>query len=432
MEARKFYIETYGCQMNEYDSELIAGIMANQNYQITPDPTLADIILVNTCAVRENADRRAIARINQFKNLKKKNPNLKLGLIGCVAQRDRGQLLETKPFIDLMLGPDAYRHLPEALDAQEAPFVDVKLSRSELYDELQPVRQSQVNAWISIMRGCDKFCSFCIVPFTRGRERSRSTAAILREVKAAIKAGYQEITLLGQNVNSYHFAECGFPELLEAIAQISGVQRIRYTSPHPQDVNDGLLQVMQKYDNICNHIHLPLQSGSTRILNLMNRNYTQDQYLALVDRIRSYLPDVALSTDIIVGFPGETRADFQETLAVMDQVVFDTAFTFIYSSRPGTQAAKQGDSVTANEKSERLNQVIHKQKKHTLQRNRALVRTIQEVLIDDISKKNPSEKRGRTKTNKIVIIKEGEAAIGETIMVRIGKAVGVSLFGKRI
>ncbi len=430
MNSKKYYIETYGCQMNEADSEIMAGLLERVNYTSTYSPEEADIILVNTCSVRHGADSRAIARVSQFKHLKEQNPDLLLGLVGCVAQRDKGKILEDKPFIDLVLGPDTYRQIPELIARQELPFVDVHLSKQEVYDGLTPFRKTRVNAWVSIMRGCDKFCSYCIVPFTRGRERSRSVKSIVEEVRQAVSDGYIEVTLLGQNVNSYSYEENRFPDLLLTVAEIPGVKRIRFTSPHPEDVNDAMLKVMHEHENICKHIHLPLQAGSTKILKSMNRTYTQEEYLNLVDKIRKYMPGCGITTDIIVGFPGETQDDFNDTLYVMDQVVFDNAYMFKYSPRPNTSAAKLSNDVPENEKSERLNTIIEKQKIHTLQKNRALIGTVQSVLVDGISKKDSNEKIGRTDTNKLVILKEGDADIGNIVNIQIIDAAGVSLFGK--
>lgn len=432
MNSGRYYIETYGCQMNAADSELVAGLLEEAHYCATSTPAEADIILVNTCSVRENAERRAMTRLSQFKSLKKQNPDLLLGIIGCVAQRDKGQIRAQKAFIDLVLGPDAYRQLPSVLAEQKRPLVNTRLSRDEVYADLLPFRNSQVNAWISIMRGCDKFCSFCIVPYTRGRERSRPIDSILQEIETAVDEGYPEFTLLGQNVNSYHYQQYRFPDLLETVAQVNGIQRIRFTSPHPEDVDTRMLAVMQKYVNICPHIHLPLQAGSDRVLRNMNRSYTRERYLKLVEDIRSYLPAGAISTDIIVGFPDETEADFRQTLAVMDAVIFDNAFMFQYSPRPGTRAAEMDDDVPGEVKAARLERIIRKQKQHTLQRNRALIGTVQEVLIDGTSKKDESEKVGRTVTNKLVVLKIGDAPIGELVSVKILDAKGVSLFGKII
>ena len=430
MDAKKYYIETYGCQMNQADSELIAGLLQDVCYRPTSNPENADIILINSCSVRENADRRAIARLSQFKSLKKSKPELLLGLIGCVAQRDQGAILTDKKYVDLILGPDTYRNLPEIISQAQTPYVDVNLSRTEVYDDLVPIRSSTVNAWVSIMRGCNKFCSFCIVPYLRGRERSRSPLSIVNEIKKALKDGHKEVTLLGQNVNSYHYAEYRFPELLEAVAAIPNLRRIRFTSPHPRDVNEQMLEVMRSHPNICKQIHLPLQAGSSRILKLMNRTYDQEHYLRVVEMIRTYLPQAAITTDIIVGFPDETSDDFEQTLEVMRAVKFDTAFMFKYSPRVGTKAAEMDDNIPEEEKSRRLKVVIQLQKKHTLERNKSLVGTIQEILIDGSSKKNPAEMSGRTDTNKIVVLKEGRPQIGEFYRVKIEEAVGVSLFGK--
>lgn len=430
MSAGKYYIETYGCQMNEADSEVIAGILQKEQYIATDNPEEADIILINTCSVRQGAENRALARLSQFKALKIINPNLRLGLVGCVAQRDRGRIIEKKPFIDLVLGPDTYRRIPELITNKFQPAIDVKLSKTEVYDKITPFRHSVVNAWVSIMRGCDKFCSYCIVPFTRGRERSRSVNSILEEISQAVDDGFQEMTLLGQNVNSYCYDGNKFPDLLEKVAQIPGVRRIRFTSPHPADVNLEMLAVMRDFDNICKHIHLPLQSGSSRILSRMKRSYTQSDYLKLVDNIRQHLPACGLTTDIIVGFPGESDADFDDTLKVMEEVFYDNAYMFKYSPRPGTAAAKLTDDVPESEKADRLNRIIVKQKEHTTIRYRETVGTIQQVLIDGTSKKDSAEKIGRTDSNKLVILKAGSAEIGEIVDVFISGTAGVSLFGK--
>ncbi len=430
MSAGKYYIETYGCQMNEADSEIIAGILQQNHYVAAEEPGEADIIFVNTCSVRQGAENRALVRLAQFKSMKKKNPHLLIGFVGCVAQRDRGRIVTERPYIDFVLGPDAYRRIPDLLDSQTCPVIDVHLSKHEVYSGLVPHRRSIVNAWISIMRGCDKFCAYCIVPFTRGRERSRSVDSILEEVNRAVGDGFREVTLLGQNVNSYSSNGYMFPDLLKKVALVPGLQRIRFTSPHPADVTVEMLAVMREYDNICKHIHLPLQSGSSRILSRMKRTYTQTDFLGLVENIRNYLPDCGLTTDIIVGFPSESRSDFEETLQVMDEVVFDSAYMFKYSPRPGTAAAKMADDVPEAEKAERLNRIIAKQKKHTSFRYRQAVGTIQSVLVEGVSKKDPTEKIGRTDSNKLVILKEGRAEIGDMVDALISGTAGVSLFGK--
>ncbi len=429
MTQRKYYIETYGCQMNAADSELVAGLLEEMQLVACSDPSDADLIIVNSCSVRAGADARALARLSQFKSLKAQNPRLRLGLIGCVAQRDKGKIIAQRPYIDFVLGPDSYRQIPTIINDLSTPVVQTHLSCIETYEGLLPRRQKGVNAWIPIMRGCNKFCSFCIVPYVRGRERSRSVDSILQEVKQAVSDGFKEVTLLGQNVNSYQYESYRFADLLDAIARVEGLYRIRYTSPHPADISIYLLEVMRAHKNICKHIHLPLQAGSDRILQAMNRNYTQNHYLQLVETIRKYLLDVAITTDIIVGFPGETESDFLQTVKVMETVIFDAAFMFQYSPRPGTKAAQLVDDVPLAEKQKRLEQIIALQKMHTLQRNQALVGTVQEILIEGNSKKRPGEKIGRTDTNKITIIKNGQAEIGSLVEVRIDKALGVSLFG---
>jgi len=424
-----YYIETYGCQMNEADSELVSGLLDQIGGRPVADPNQADLIMVNSCSVRHNAERRALARLSQFKTLKKQNPSLKLGLIGCVAQQQRNQILIDHPHIDIVLGPDAYRRIADIVHINGDPLIDVKLSRRETYDCLEPHRRSAISAYVSIMRGCDHFCSFCIVPFTRGRERSRPADSIRTEIIHAVEAGFQEVTLLGQNVNSYHHGSDRFPELLETVSAIPGIRRIRFTSPHPANINEKMLHVMRARDNICKQIHLPMQSGATPVLKMMNRNYDQEHYLRVVDTIRRFLPEVTLTTDIIVGFPRETEADFEETLNVMDAVIFDGAFMFKYSPRPGTRAARLPDDVSPEIKSERLNRVIAKQKLHTRERNRALIGTTQTILIESSSKKNPIQKMGRTDGNKIVIVTEGDPAINTFTRVKITRSAGVTLFG---
>lgn len=432
MSAKKYYIETYGCQMNEYDSELVSGILDNYSCQKTHSPEDADIILVNSCSVRSKAEQRAIARLSQFKNYKKKNPELIIGLLGCVAQRQKSQIISENPFIDVVFGPDSYRRLPEILNGCSFPIVDARLSKGELYDDVIPLRNSKANAWIPIMRGCDKFCSYCIVPYTRGRERSRPIESVIREVKGAIDDGFKEITLLGQNVNSYHYKDYTFSDLLEMVSDINDVRRIRFMSPYPEEVDTKTLELMRERENVCSHIHLPLQSGSSHVLDLMNRTYNQAKYLSIVEKIKKIAPDSSITTDIIVGFPGETEEDFQETLKVMDKVMFDTAFMFKYSPRPGTKAAQMNDDIPDKIKSERLLKVIEKQKDHTLIKNKNLIDSVCEVLVDGISRKNPREKIGRTDTNKVVIIKEGDPEIGEIVKVKINGIGANSLFGKLI
>ncbi len=417
--------------MNVADTELVAGLLQKEGFQETSDIETADAIFVNTCAVREHAEEKVHSRLGNFRVIKEQNPGTVIGVLGCMAQNLKTDLLENKPYIDIVLGPDSYRKLPEILNRKLARehVVDTKLSRFEVYDGLFPSRREGINAWVSIMRGCDKFCTFCIVPFTRGRERSRSIESIVEEVKQAVSEGFVEITLLGQNVNSFNHEGRGFADLLEAVAAVPGLPRIRYTSPHPQDINDDLLYVMAKYGNICNSIHLPLQAGSDRILKRMNRTYTREHFMRLCDRSREILPTVGLTTDIIVGFPGETDEEFQETLAVMEHAQFDSAFTFKYSSRPGTKAAEYTDQVDPEKSQKRLEQLIKLQKQHTLNRNHQAVGTVQTVLVEKESKRSTDMWAGRTDNNKWVIFNKGKAKIKEFVQVEITAARGVSLHG---
>ena len=350
---KSYFIETYGCQMNVADSELISGLLSNNGYEKTKNIFQADIIFVNTCAIREHAEDKVHSRLGLYNKIKEKKPDTIIGVLGCMAQNLKDDILESKPFVDIVLGPDSYRNLLNMInsrDKEKSQLMDTKLSKYEVYENIFPRRNNGVNAWISIMRGCDKFCTFCVVPYTRGRERSRSIESIVDEAKQAVIDGFSEITLLGQNVNSYNHAKGGFENLLDSVAKVNGVKRIRYTSPHPQDMSQKVLDIMSKHENICNYIHLPLQAGNNNVLKRMNRTYTKEDFIDLVDKIRKSLPKVGISTDIIVGFPGETEIEFQETLDVMKKVKFDSAYTFKYSSRPGTKAAEFDDHVEESEK----------------------------------------------------------------------------------
>ncbi|MDP7558193.1 MAG: tRNA (N6-isopentenyl adenosine(37)-C2)-methylthiotransferase MiaB [Candidatus Marinimicrobia bacterium] len=432
---KQYFIETYGCQMNVADSEVIAGIMEREGYSRAKQLDDAHAILINTCAIREHAEDKVHSRLGILKNLKKKNPDLLLGLMGCMAQHVKEDILENKPYVDFVLGPDSYRRLPEILNRHKQSsqsIVDTKLSKFEVYDKLFPSRSNGVNAWVSIMRGCDKFCTFCIVPFTRGRERSRSIASVIEEVKRAVEKGFPEVTLLGQNVNSYTHNTKRFPDLLDDVAAVPGVKRVRFISPHPQDVDDQMLLVMRDHANLCKSIHLPLQAGSDRILKRMNRTYSRDEFLALVGRIRNILPGCGLTTDIIVGFPGETQTDFEETLAVMEEVKFDSAFTFKYSPRPGTKAYGYEAVVPEEEKQARLNKLLATQKRHTLFRNSLEVGKTVDVLVERESKKSSEKWAGRTDNNKWVVFSKDDAKVGEIIEVTINKTKGITLFGERV
>ncbi len=419
--------------MNVSDSELVQSVLNKEGYQSTNNPDSADLLFINTCSIREHAEDKVHSLLGRYNLLKKNKPSLIIGVLGCMAQSLKHDILENKPYVDIVLGPDSYRRLPELLTRHRfnnKSLVDTQLSKFEVYDDLFPSRKQGVNAWITIMRGCDKFCTFCIVPFTRGRERSRSIQGILSEVKNAVKSGFSEVTLLGQNVNSYSYEGDNFSTLLENVAKVSGLKRIRYTSPHPQDISIELLDVMSKYDNICNSIHFPLQSGSDRILKRMNRTYTQDHFIKLAKIIRKKLPNVGISTDIIVGFPGESEQDFLSTIKVMEEVKFDSAFTFKYSPRKGTKALEYEDQVSENVKQKRLEKVISLQKSHTVLRNKNLIGKIENVLIEKESKRNSSKWAGRTDSNKWVIFNKESASIKDIVPVLIMESKDITLHGK--
>ena len=419
--------------MNVSDTELVETLLKKQGHKKVINPDIADILFVNTCSIREHAEDKVHSLLGRYNLLKRKNPSMIIGVLGCMAQSLKHDILENKPYVDIVLGPDSYGRLPEILmrhQTNEKSTVDTKLSKYEVYDDLFPHRKGGVNAWVTIMRGCDKFCTFCIVPFTRGRERSRSVSGIIKEVSKAVDQGFSEITLLGQNVNSYDFEGIKFPELLRSVAKTPGVQRIRYTSPHPQDINEELLKVMQKYNNICNYIHLPLQAGSNRILKRMNRTYTKEHFIELALKIRDYLPGVGVSTDIIVGFPGETDDDFEDTINVMNKVNFDSAYTFKYSPRKGTKATEYDDQIEESVKQNRLSRVIELQKSHTLLRNEMYVGNIENILIEKQSKRNKSMWTGRTDSNKWVVFDKSDYSVNDIVPVLITESRGITLHGK--
>ena len=421
--------------MNVSDSELVETLLVDQGFQKVDNPDKSDILFVNTCSIREHAEDKVHSLLGRYNLLKRKKPSMIIGVLGCMAQSLKDDILENKPYVDIVLGPDSYRRLPEILkrhEKDEESLVDTQLSKYEVYDDLFPRRKHGVNAWVTIMRGCDKFCTFCIVPFTRGRERSRSVDGIVREVKKAINNGFSEITLLGQNVNSYNYNDRNFPELLDEVAKVDGVKRIRYTSPHPQDINEELLDIMAKHDNICNYIHLPLQAGSNRILKRMNRTYTKENFIELAEKIRTFLPGVGISTDIIVGFPGETEKEFNETLEVMRKVKFDSAFTFKYSPRKGTKAIEYDDQLGEDEKQNRLAKVIELQKFNTELRNQSYVNKVVDVLIEKKSKRNENKWAGRTDSNKWVIFNRLDFNINDIVPVLITKSKGITLYGEII
>jgi len=432
---KSYFIQTYGCQMNVADSELIEKILIDRGYNKSNEPQNADAIFINTCAIRDHAEQKVHSTLGRFAKIKKDKPSILLGVVGCMAQSLKHDLLEKRPYVDIILGPDSYRRLPDLLERtkeNKKSLVDTKLSRFEVYDDLFPSRKEGINAWISIMRGCDKFCTFCIVPFTRGRERSRSMASILNEAEVAVKQGFKEITLLGQNVNSYNHQGIRFNQLIENVAKIPGIDRIRFTSPHPNDFPLDLLYTMAEYPNICNYVHLPMQSGSDRILNRMNRDYSKEEFVEISNRIRDILPNVGISTDIIVGFPGETDTDFQDTMETMKEIKFDSAYNFKYSPRRGTKASEYDDQVNDDVKNERLDQIISLQKKHTLERNLSLIGSTQKVLIEKESKLSKDQWAGRTDSNKWIMFDKGSLKIKDMVEVKVIDAKGITLAGRTL
>ena len=432
---KKFALETYGCQMNVADSELVEGILTNLGLEKTANYDEADAIFLNTCAIRENAETKVHSKLGNLHKIKLNKPHLIIGVLGCMAQNLKDDLLKNKPYVDIILGPDSYRKIPDLINRHvkdNKSIVDTKLSRYEVYENLFPSRGDTFNAWVSIMRGCDKFCSFCIVPFTRGRERSRSVESVVKEVKKAVDQGFVEITLLGQNVNSYNFEGKSFSDLLLAVSDINGVKRIRYTSPHPQDINVELLEVMASRKNICNYVHFPMQSGSNEVLKRMNRTYTREHFYDMAMKIREIMPNCGLSTDIIVGFPGETDEQFRETLDLMEEIKFNSAFTFKYSPRPYTKAEQFSDHISEDIKKSRLDEMLILQRKHTLELNQNMVGTFQQVLIEKESKKSNLHWAGRTDSNEWVIIEKNNSNIKDIVPVEISDATGVILHGKEI
>lgn len=430
MDKQNIYIETYGCQMNLADTEIVQGVLNSTGYKFTNDISQADVVLVNTCAIREHAEERIYGRLGEFRHQKKENPNLIVGVLGCMAERLRKQLIEEEKVVDLIVGPDEYRRVPELI---ENAFVGekgiaVRLSKTETYDDIIPYREEGISAWISVMRGCDKFCTFCVVPFTRGRERSRSLESIVDEVRLLSERGFKEINLLGQNVNSYQDDSFDFADLLYAVSKVDKQMRVRFTTSHPQDFSDKLVRTIAENENICNYIHLPVQSGSNRILQLMNRTYTVKHFLKLVEKARIEIPSVSFSTDIITGFPTETDDDHQMTMDLMKEVQFDGAFMFKYSARENTKAWNLGDDVAEEIKSIRLREIIEQQQKISYEINQTLIGKTFEILIEDLSKKSEDFYMGRTDTNKIVIVPKGDLRIGDYCLVKIERANSATLF----
>lgn len=448
-DGRKLYIESYGCQMNFSDSEIVASILIDQGFETTKDYKEADVVFINTCSIRENAEQRVRNRLKEFEAAKAKNPGLVVGVLGCMAERLKSKFLEEEKLVDVVVGPDAYRDLPNLINKVEDgnKAVNVLLSREETYADISPVRLNTngVSAFISIMRGCDNMCSFCVVPFTRGRERSRDAASIVKEAQDLFNAGYREVTLLGQNVDSYKYSPkieegqeplpiINFANLLEMVAQVSPDLRIRFSTSHPKDITDEVLYTMAKYDNICKYIHLPVQSGNSRVLELMNRTYDREWYMERVDAIRCIIPECAISTDIITGFCTETEEEHAETLSMMDYVKYDFAYMFAYSERPGTLAAKRyEDDIPEEVKKRRLTEVVNKQQIHSLERIQQYVGKVHKVLIEGFSKRSDKDYCGRNDQNTMVVFPvDARYKVGDYVNVLGESCTSATLIGRII
>ena len=436
-EGRKLFIETYGCQMNAGDSEIVVSIMQEHGYRYTEDINQADIVLINTCSIRDNAEQRIWGRLSAMRQIKKRKPTLIVGIIGCMAERLKEQLIEKGTGVDIVAGPDSYRSLPELVRTAEdgAKGINVELSKEETYAEIAPVRldRNGVSAFIAIMRGCNNYCAYCVVPYTRGIERSRDPQTIVAEARTLFENGYREVTLLGQNVNSYSHGEVGFPELMAMVADISPLLRVRFATSHPKDISDRLLEVMARYENICKAIHLPAQSGSNQMLKKMNRKYTREWYLERIAAIRRYMPDCAITTDLIAGFCGETLEDHQETLSLMREVGYASAFMFKYSERPGTFSARHfADDIADDEKTRRLNEIIALQNQLSVESNQAEVGLIRQVLVEGTSKRSDEQLCGRTSQNKMVVFDRGNHSAGDYVTVKITGCSSATLFGEEV
>ncbi len=436
-DAPKLYIETYGCQMNVSDSEVVNSIMIDNGYALTDKAENADVIFINTCAVRDNAEQKIRHRLQALKSFKKKRKGLIIGVLGCMAERLKEKLVQEEQIVDIVAGPDAYRTLPQLVMQVETgqKAVNVLLSRDETYAEISPVRRdaNNVTAFVSITRGCDNMCAFCVVPFTRGRERSRNPESILREVREIISEGYKEITLLGQNVDKYNWneGEVNFAKLLKMTAEIDSGIRIRFSTSYPQDFTDEVIKIMASYDNICNYIHLPVQSGSNKMLEKMKRGYTREWYLNRIQAIRKYIPDCAISTDMISGFCGETEEDHKETLKLMKEVGYDFAYMFMYSERPNTYAARNfEDDIDEETKKRRLNEVIALQQELSLQSNKKDVGKTFEILAEGFSKKSEDRLFGRNSQNKVIVFDKGDVKIGDYANVTVKSCTSATLLGE--
>lgn len=454
--SKKLYIESYGCQMNFADSEVVTSIMQSNGYETTSSFEQADVVLLNTCSIRDKAEQTVRKRLSQFNNIKKRKPDMTIGVLGCMAERLKEKFLEEEKIVDIVAGPDAYRDLPQlVLSAEEGEKgVNTFLSREETYADIAPVRLNSngVTAFISIMRGCDNMCSFCVVPFTRGRERSRDPYSIVNEAKDLFEKGYREVTLLGQNVDSYKWSPeennkswlekkerkgesievINFANLIEMVAQVSPKLRVRFSTSHPKDITDEVLHTMKKYDNLCKYIHLPAQSGNTRVLELMNRTYSREWYINRVDAIRRILgEECGISSDMIAGFCSETEEEHQDTLTLMDYVKYDFSYMFYYSERPGTLAAKKyEDDIPLATKKKRLQEIIAKQQEISLERNRLDIGKIHGVLIEGTSKRSDEQLQGRNTANKVVIFPRGQQQKGDYVKVKVNDCTAATLFGE--
>ncbi|MFA8451201.1 MAG: tRNA (N6-isopentenyl adenosine(37)-C2)-methylthiotransferase MiaB [Bacteroidales bacterium] len=438
---KKLYLETYGCQMNFSDSEIVGAILKENNYCLIDNVNEADLILINTCSIRENAEQRIRKRLRELKSLKKKNPELMIGILGCMAERLKEQLLEEQKEVDLIAGPDSYRDLPNLIGSvgggQKA--ANVMLSTEETYADITPVKYggNKVSAFISIMRGCENFCAYCVVPYTRGKERSRNPKTIIQEAQDLFDNGYREITLLGQNVNSYRFdmdeKQMNFPQLLEAVAKVSPLLRVRFATSHPKDLSDELIQVMARNENICKHIHLPAQSGSSSMLKRMNRKYSREWYLGRVNEIKKHMPECSLTTDLIAGFCGETEDEHKETLSLMKEVGYSAAFMFKYSMRPNTYAHKKmQDDISEEDKGKRLQEIINLQGKLSDVYNQSFIGKTVEVLVEKKSKRSDKDLCGRNSQNIMVVFPDNGAKAGDYVKVKIESCSPATLKGQAI
>lgn len=444
--GRKLYIESYGCQMNFSDSEIVASILLDKGFETTRDYREADVVFINTCSIRENAEQRVRNRLKEFESAKARNPGMVVGVLGCMAERLKSKFLEEEKLVDVVVGPDAYRDLPNLIEQVDdgSRAVNVLLSREETYADISPVRLNTngVTAFISIMRGCDNMCSFCVVPFTRGRERSRDAQSIVKEARDLFEAGYREVTLLGQNVDSYKYTAptadgeaagpvVNFAYLLEMVAQVDPLLRVRFSTSHPKDITDEVLYTIAKYNNICKYIHLPIQSGNSRVLKLMNRTYDREWYMERIAAIRRIIPACAISTDVITGFCSETEAEHRDTLSIMDYVKYDFAYMFAYSERPGTLAAKRyADDIPEEVKKRRLTEVVEQQRAHNLERLQTYVGNVHKVLIEGFSKRSDQDYCGRNDQNAMVVFPmDTRFKVGDYVDVLVERCTSATLIG---